>query len=345
MLRAKSARRASALMITSPLSIPRHGALIFSDGVGQTHKGKPAQAAQDEVQTGSPAAVAESWLCTENELGVAVDNLDGALAVIAAIRRRGHHRIVAKQAHGLAGRNAIRLWEPEVLPAQRQWLAHSLQKGRQVVVEPWLERELDYSVQLEMGQQHLKLCGYTGLINDSKGQFLGNLATANYDRRLPPKVTALFRDPADTSSRLQRLYGEIISLLEIDLRRLGYIGPVGIDGFVYRTAQGDYRVKPVVEINPRYTMGRLTLELMKHACPGSCGLFRIVSMAQACAEGFANLASYSRGLSERFPLRLEGQPVSRLREGALCLSDPAQAQACLATFQVSRSLSALLLPQ
>jgi hypothetical protein len=37
----------------------------------------------------------------------------------------------------------------------------------------------------------------------------------------------------------------------------------------------------VVEINPRYTMGRLTVELMKHTCPGSCGLFRLVTRAQA----------------------------------------------------------------
>ena len=69
-----------------------------------------------------------------------MDTLEGALEAIAAIRRRGHHRVVAKEAHGLAGHNAIRLWEPEVLPAQQRWLAHALQDGRQVVIEPWLER-------------------------------------------------------------------------------------------------------------------------------------------------------------------------------------------------------------
>ena len=89
-------------------------------------------------------------------------------------------------------------------------------------------------------------------------------------------------------------------------------------------------------------MGRLTLELMKQTCPGSCGLFRLVSRAQARAEGFADFAGYARSLSERFPLRLEGEPVPKIREGALCLNDPAQAQVCLATFQVSRTLNPLL---
>jgi hypothetical protein len=280
----------------------------------------------------------ESWLCTENEAGVAVDTLEGALEAIAAIRRRGHHRIVAKEAHGLAGHNAIRLWEPEILPAQRQWLAHALQNGRQVVIEPWLERALDFSVQLEMGPRRLKLCGYTGLINDRKGQFQANWAAANHARRLPANVATLFREPADIPVRLHGLYCDILSVLEAELQSVGYVGPVGIDAFVYRTPQGGSRLKPVVEINPCYTMGRLTLELMKQTCPGSCGLFRLVRRAKARAEGFADFASYASSLSERFPLRLEGEPVPKIREGALCLNEPAQAQVCLATFQVSRAL-------
>ena len=79
-------------------------------------------------------------------LGRTVNTLDEALTAIAAIRARGHHRVVAKQALGLAGQNAIRLWEPEVLATQRQWLARAVETGRQVVIEPWLERELDFSI-------------------------------------------------------------------------------------------------------------------------------------------------------------------------------------------------------
>ena len=113
---------------------------------------------------------------------MAVDTFGDAIRAIAVLRSRGHHRLVVKEAHGLAGHNAIRLWEPDILPAQRRWLAHALRDGRQVVVEPWLDRELDFSVQLEMGPAGLKLCGYTGLINDRKGQFLANWAATDYDR-------------------------------------------------------------------------------------------------------------------------------------------------------------------
>jgi hypothetical protein len=291
---------------------------------------------------GTAVPTPEPLLCTEDEAGVAVDTLEGALEAIAAIRRRGHHRVVAKEAHGLAGHNAIRLWEPQLSAAQKRWLAHALQNGRQLVIEPWLERELDFSIQLEMGLRGLKLCGYTGLINDPKGQFRANWAAANYNRRIPANVAALFGELADISGCLQRLYRYILSLLEAELQHADFIGPVGIDAFVYRTPHGDCQLKPVVEINPRYTMGRLTLELMKRTCPGSCGLFRIVSRAQARAEGAADFAAYAVSLSERFPLRLEGEPMPKIREGALCLNDPAHAQVCLATFQVSRALNPLL---
>ncbi len=282
----------------------------------------------------SAAAEREAWLCSEQEAGMTVDTIEDAVQAITAIRCRGHHRVVVKQAHGLAGRNAIRLWEPEILPTQRQWLVRSLEDCRQLVVEPWLERELDFSVQLEMGPGGLKLCGYTGLINDRKGQFLANWVETDYRRCLSDTLPALFPAQPDISERIQCLYGEIASLLESELQSAGFAGPVSIDALVYRAPKDEHRLKPVVEINPRYTMGRLTLELMKHAYPGSYGLFRLVTRAQARAEGFAELSAYARSMAERKRLALQGEPP-KIRQGALCLNDPGQARVCLATFEVS----------
>jgi hypothetical protein len=287
----------------------------------------------------STSAAAENWLCTEHEVGVAVDSLDDALEAIAAIRRRGHHKVVVKQALGLAGGNAIRLFEPELLETHRRWMANAVENHRQLVVEPWLERVLDFSVQLEMTADGLKLCGYTGLLNDARGQFQGNWAAPKFERRIPANVIELFHEPPDIATRLHALYADIFSLLEAELRRADFLGPVGIDAFVYRTPQGDCRLKPIVEINPRYTMGRLTVELMKQVAPGSHGWFHLVSRAMTRAEGFDDFPACARSLSERFPLRLEGEPAPRIREGAICLNDPAQAQVCLAVFQVARGPS------
>ena len=315
----------------------RTAAQRFNEGIAQLYsKAWSAQFLQ-KVLSDSPAA---SWLCTENEAGMAVGSLEAALAAIQAIRGRGHHKIVAKEALGLAGSNALRLFEPELLDPQRRWMTNALRGGRKLVIEPWLEREVDFSVQLEMTTAGLKLCGYTGLVNDAKGQFQANWAEPHHHTRIPASVVARFGEPANLARRILDLYASILSLLESELHRAEYLGPVGIDAFVYRTPQGDCRLKPVVEINPRYTMGRLTVELMKQAGQGSCGLFRLVNRAMVQAEGFADFVTYAGSLNERFPLRLEGEPARRIREGALCLNDPATAQAVLAVFQVSRSLAA-----
>jgi hypothetical protein len=302
------------------------------------HKRHEASPSGAEAHRPGTAAV-EPWLCSAQEVGAVVNTLEEALGAVAAIRSRGHHRVVVKEAHGVAGHNAIRLWEPQMSRAQQQWLAHALRHGHQLVVEPWLERELDFSVQMEMEPGGLKVCGYTGLVTDRRGQFLANWAEGDYSRCLPAKVAFLFSAQPEISRHLQCLYGEIFSLLEAELQRVRFGGPVSIDALVYRTPQGDCRLKPVVEINPRYTMGRLTLELMKHSCPGSCGLFRLVTRAQARKEGFNDLSSYACSLRERLPLRLEGQPGPKIREGALCLNDPGQAQVCLATFEVGPTLN------
>ena len=277
------------------------------------------------------------WLCPEREVGVAVATPEAAREAIEVIRARGHHRVVAKEAFGLAGQGMIRLWEAALLDTQKRWMEEALRRGP-LVIEPWLEREADFSIQLEMEAGGLKLWGYTGLINDKRGQFLANEAEANAARRLPSRVIELFRTCADFAASFQGFFEELISMLEEELERAGHRGPVGIDAFVYRTAEGDCRLKPVVEINPRYTMGRLTLELMKRVGPGRHGLFRILSRVMARAEGFDSFAEYARALGGRHPLRLEGTPIAKISEGTLCLNDPAAAQGYLAVFEVAAGL-------
>jgi hypothetical protein len=83
---------------------------------------------------------------------------------------------------------------------------------------------------------------------------------------------------------------------------------------------------------------------MRQTCQNTFGSFRLVNTVQLRAAGFENFPSYARSLAEKFPLQLEGEPLPRLREGALCLNDPASARAVLAVFQVSRTPDSLTLP-
>ena len=275
------------------------------------------------------------YLCGENEVGAAVHSLSEALAAVAKIRSRGHHPIVVKESFGVAGSNALRLFEPEILPNQLRWMENAFFNRRELVVEPWLERLADFSVQLEMSERGLKLCGFTGLMADSRGQFVANFAEPHHHKRIPAKIISLFKMQADVSGLLLKFYHRLFARLETELQAVDFTGPLGIDAFVYRDTDGTPKLKPVVEINPRYTMGRVLVELMRQVSQNSYGAFQLVNVAQLRAGGLEDFSAYAGSLSQRWPLQMEGRPNPRIRSGAICLNDPATAKACLAVLKVS----------
>jgi len=286
-------------------------------------------------------AADQTWLCPAEVVGEAVHSWGQAMAAIGRIRAREHHKVIVKQSFGVAGSNAVRLFEPQILDPQRRWMENAFERGRELVIEPWLERVQDFSAQLEMTPDGLKLCGYTGLLNDARGQFVANFAEPHYHKRIPARVIAPFREPPDISRQLLNFYDGMFARLEAELRAVDFMGPIGIDAFVYRDEAGGVKLKPVVEINARYTMGRVLVELMRQTCQSSAGVFRLVN-AQLRRAGQADFAGYARALEAEQPLTLEGEPVARIREGVLCLNDPAQAQVCLAVFQVGTELERML---
>lgn len=282
------------------------------------------------------------WLGGPETVGTPVSTPAEARAAIADIRARGHHRVVVKAAWGVAGANALRLFEPMLTPQQERWLERLLTDGRQAVVEPWLERCADFSAQLEMTAEGLKLRGYTGLLTDARGQFMANYAEPHHHKRIPARVISQFASPPDISTRVLDLYAEIFAALEGELRRADHRGPVGIDAFVYRDPAGQARLKPIVEINPRYTMGRVLVDLMQRVWQGSFGVYRLVNGVALRAAGVSSFADYARRVAEEQPLQFEGTPIPRIRAGQICLTDPAVAQVCLAELRVGPKLEALL---
>lgn len=282
----------------------------------------------------------QGWLCDASVVGTTVTTPAEAWAAIEALRSRGQHRVGVKAELGLAGNNAVRLWETEVLPTQRRWIEGQLSAGRRLVVEPWLERLADFSVQFEMAREGLRVVGYTGLQNDLRGQFQSNWAEARFGRRPPSAVLralgsgAVVKLPRDIGGRLHGLYLELATMLEPELRAIGHEGPLGIDAFVYRDASGVARLKPMVEINPRHTMGRILLELMRAIAPGRTGRFRLRSLKEVRAEGYADFPAYARHVAEASPWKREGEPVPRLVSGTVCLSDPATAKGWMAVLEI-----------
>ena len=328
------------------VTTPRHNAeQYFGDPISKLYsKQWSAELLKDvlsEVQTNRPRVGEQAcgnspfnWLCAETEVGRTACDVSQALSHIQTIREEGRHDIVLKQAVGLAGHNAIRLLEPRLLPSQLRWIEKSLTQGRRLVIEPWLDRLADFSLQLEMTNSGLRHLGFTGLLNDWKGQYKGNWACPGFEKRPCLPLQRMFPQVPDIAHQLTVLYDRIVRLLEKKLQQSGYLGPLGIDALVFRGLDGAPHVKPIVEINPRYTMGRVNLELMHYIAPGSSGLFRLVSLRQIKAEGFDSFYNFAVARSQQQPLVHKGDPISKIRSGFVCLTDPERAQVCVATLEV-----------
>lgn len=311
----------------------RSASECFNEGIAELYgKTWSADFLRRLLETKPPAA----WLGPNEMVGVTVTSVSAALETISAIRSRNHHKIVLKESVGVAGSNALRLFEPEILETQKRWIVNVIESGHALVVEPWLERVMDFSAQLEMTPTGLKLCGYTGLINDARGQFQANWAEPRHEKAFPTAVLASLQVTPRAGNEIQVFYGDLFNALETELRAVGFLGPLGIDCFVYREASGALKLKPVVEINPRYTMGRVTVELMKHICPGSYGSYRLLNRSSLKSFGCEDFKSFAAKQQQTHPIRLEGSPNARIREGFVALNDPEQAEVCLATFQVFR---------
>lgn len=229
-------------------------------------------------------------------------------SAIARFRADGFPRIAFKRPLGTSGQRQLRLFEPELSDAQLGWLQASLAAGS-VRVEPWLDRVVDLSFQLDAG-------GLRGIVRfdaDRTGRFR-SAALEGPTVGLDPEVARFWAgDGVDPG------WGEAVGRRLADA--LEPTGPIGIDAFVYRAPDG-LRLHPYVECNPRVTFGRLALDLRGRVAPGSVGRWTILGPADLRRSGAASLAALAATLEEALPLDLHR---GQIRRCALPTSDPAGA--------------------
>ena len=113
----------------------------------------------------------------------------------------------------------------------------------------------------------------------------------------------------------------------------GHHGPAGVDAFVHEGPDGPC-LRPLVELNPRLTMGRVLLELTRFVAPGHTSRLRLLNPSQLRALGHPDFVSLMAAWEKLSPPQREGRPVPRLTRGIVPLNDPATAMACLAVLEV-----------
>jgi uncharacterized ferritin-like protein (DUF455 family) len=240
------------------------------------------------------------------------------------------HTAVVKANFGIAGRSMARFGPGDSLAA--------LEPLRQLpggyIVEPWLERVADFSAQYECEpNQPPRLKGLVRLHCEPSGRFTACVASGTFTRLLPSEVARFLNEQG--SQWLKQLYGtEIPNVLAPSIAGSGFRGFLGIDAFFYRDADGSVRLKPIVEINPRCTMGRTTWELLRVAAPGHTVLMRIFSKSAMKKAGYPNFPAGLAALQARHPRHFND--AGQLDGGVFTLNDPATATGFLAVALASK---------
>lgn len=136
--------------------------------------------------------------------------------------------MVLKTCFGYSGRghHHFRTLEEALNFCQNEW-----KNGRPVIVEPWMERDYDFSTQWKI-DNGIEFIGFTGMKNSSRGTYQGTI--------VDPEVT----------KQMEEHYQFAKSIVLPKLIQEGYFGYVGLDAMVHSNG----KLHPLVEINARQTM-------------------------------------------------------------------------------------------
>ena len=165
------------------------------------------------------------------------------------------HRWLAKAPLSASGQRRVRLDHPSAV----SWLNRQLATGP-VVVEPWYARCVDLSVQLQVDDEGTKDLGISRFWTTANGAYRGAVL-GPWTAGVSPEVLREIHG-GGKHSHINRVLADMSMFVGSYLHKVGYRGPAGIDAMVVESEDG-HRLLPILEVNPRMTMGRLALALHK----------------------------------------------------------------------------------
>ena len=270
-----------------------------------------AQAADKRWLAGEIAAclddLHDQWL--DRTVPVTATTREAALAAIDG------RACMLKAPLGTAGRSCLRV--TEVTDSVRAWIDRTLVAQRAVLVEPLHQRCCDLGALGDVRDGSVRFLGIRRHLVDEHGRYTGTVL----GRKLQAERELLrFLHGGDAGRSPLAVLEHICLRIGQRLAGLGHVGGYGIDAYVYRDDTGLY-LRPLVECNPRCTMGRIALASERFIADGVPATFTIEPHTTQLPD----------------PVLADG----RLRDGALSLTDPAQARRVIV---VLRAGSAVVVP-
>ncbi len=122
------------------------------------------------------------------------------------------------------------------------------------ILEPWLDRRVDLSTQLHIARSGVvEILGTTRQLLSPAGVYLGSRGILGSD------------GACDSGSPFDGALRSAALRLGAAAADAGFFGACGVDAFTFAGPGGEETLRPVVELNARFTMGTIALGLLQRA--------------------------------------------------------------------------------
>ncbi len=254
------------------------------------------------------------WFSTPDSVAIEIFAQADVQAALDEIGSRGFEKAVFKLDLGASGRGQRRFATGRKLDeTDEAWLRSAFRDTNNVafappedavpqavaVLEPELERVVDLSFLWDARPEQSNVAGASepcdqtpeDLRHPQPAKSLGwtrSLVTAGR-KYAGTRLSKPFFDCApevrhfllaNRAEKLNTIVNWLAPRLAAEFSPRNFTGCFGVDAFVYRGLGGKLLVKPVVELNPRMTMGHVALAMQKRVAPGVAADFRILTKSQ-----------------------------------------------------------------
>ena len=280
------------------------------------------------------------WICDSRVVGEVCTSTEQVRECLSRLLAAGLSQIVIKGPFGAAGQDQIHTtsFEANAGAAKTAWLQRLLRDFGAVVVEPWLAGRIDLSAQfMTTPDRPIHLLGISRFVTDARGQYLGSFVHQKV-AGLDENARRFLYGEGPDGKRLQHLFEHLGTLIQQQTDEASYYGPIGVDALVYEDERcGQLKLKPVIEVNPRYTMGHLALKLAPRVNASRTALWTILRVQDVVEAGFADITAFAAHMEHTNPCKMTAGGL--ISSGILLTTDPAQARAFTSLLVVGQSLT------
>ncbi len=227
------------------------------------------------------------WFTSSESAGISIHTPADLQPALKKVAERGYDFALFKQDFGSSGRGQRRWSTQDPLPASEQtWLQAIANKTATSshaplspqspigVIEPELHRVLDISFLWRMGKGAApEYLGWTRPLIAGR-RYVGTRLAMPL-KNCEESVRRFLME--DRGRRVEETADWLQNRLAPELSAREFSGRFGVDAMVCRKPDGSHEIKPVVELNPRTTMGHVALELRSKIAPSVQAEFRVLN--------------------------------------------------------------------